>query len=114
MSCWRRPRRSPGTPHFGESLVTDYVRCSLWPTPGRPLQPTPAPGAGPILVISTTNDPATPYAAGVDLADRLERGVLVTKVGEGHTAAFDGNPCIDQAVSTYLIALEVPEPGTRC
>jgi pimeloyl-ACP methyl ester carboxylesterase len=101
-------------PHFGEALVNDYIRCVDWPVRPDPLQPVTAPGAAPILVISTTGDPATPYEAGVAVAERLESGVLVTNDGDGHTVVADGNPCIDGIVVAYLVAGEVPADGTTC
>jgi pimeloyl-ACP methyl ester carboxylesterase len=101
-------------PRFGEMVVNDYVRCALWPVEEKPLSPTTAPGTPPILVISTTNDPATPYESGVRLADQLESGVLLTHEGNGHTVFGDGVDCIDSAVATYLVDLRPPEHGTRC
>lgn len=101
-------------PHFGEALVNDYVRCVDWPVPPDPLPATSAPGAPPILVISTTGDPATPYEAGVAVAERLESGVLVTNEGEGHTVVADGNPCIDAIVEAYLVDGVIPADGTTC
>ena len=47
-------------------------------------------GLPPILVVSTTNDPATPYQAGVDLAKQLG-GALLTFEGTQHTVVFQGN-----------------------
>ncbi len=88
--------------------------CAFWPVP-----PTSQPhalsikGLPPILVISTTNDPATPYQAGVDLAKQLG-GSLVTFEGTQHTVAFQGNKCIDDIVATYLVDVTVPPPDTRC
>ena len=70
-------------------------------------------GLPPTLVISTTNDPATPYQAGVDLAKQLG-GTLVTFEGTQHTVAFQGNACIDDIVATYLVDVKVPAPDTRC
>jgi len=102
------------SPHFGEALVTDYIRCVDWPVPPTPLEPTTAPGTPPILVISTTGDPATPYAAGVAVADRLENGILVTNEGDGHTVVADGKPCIDDLVAAYLVDDVVPEDGITC
>jgi pimeloyl-ACP methyl ester carboxylesterase len=101
-------------PHFGEPIVNDYVRCSMWPAEGEPLPAVTAPEAPPILVVSTTNDPATPYEAGVRTAERLETGVLLTYEGEGHTAVASGVPCIDDIVVDYLVDLEVPEDETTC
>ena len=61
-------------PLVGEGLVNDYVRCALWPTPPQPLPKLTAKGSPPIVVISTTRDPATPYASGVTVAKRLPQG----------------------------------------
>lgn len=88
--------------------------CAFWPVP-----PTSEPheisvsGLPPILVVSTTNDPATPYQAGVDLARQLG-GTLVTFEGTQHTVVFQGNACVDDIAATYLIDVTVPPPDTRC
>jgi pimeloyl-ACP methyl ester carboxylesterase len=88
--------------------------CAFWPVP-----PTSKPhqisvhGLPPVLVISTTHDPATPYQAGVDLAKELG-GALLTFDGTQHTVAFQGNPCVDAIVTRYLTDLALPGPGARC
>jgi pimeloyl-ACP methyl ester carboxylesterase len=102
------------SPHFGEALLNDYVRCALWPVTQEPLEATSAPGAPPILVVSTTGDPATPYEAGVAVAERLEQGVLITNEGDGHTVVADGKACIDDLVIAYLVDGTVPDDGTTC
>lgn len=108
-------KRIGGTsPHFGEAIVTDYIRCVGWPVPPDPLEAVTAPEAPPIVVISTTGDPATPYEAGVAVAERLTRGVLVTNEGDGHTVVGNGKTCIDALVARYLVDLVVPENGTTC
>lgn len=104
-------RRSP---HFGEPIVNDYVRCAMWPAKARPLAAVTAPGTPPILVVSTTNDPATPYEAGVRTAERLASGVLLTHRGEGHTVVGGGDACVDDAVARYLVDLHPPADGTTC
>ena len=71
-------------------------------------------GAGPILVLGTTNDPATPYAWGRALAAQLESGVFVTRNGEGHTAYALGNECIDTAVDEYFVDGTVPTTDPDC
>ena len=100
-------RANAAAPHFGEALVNDYVRCSLWPVPPDPVPP-PSPGedSPPVLVISTVGDPATPYESGVAVADHLATGVLLTYEGDGHTIAFSGSGCIDDAVVRYLVDLD--------
>jgi len=102
------------SPHFGETIVNDYVRCAIWPAEEEPLPAVTAPGTPPIVVVSTRNDPATPYEAGVRTAERLESGVLLTYEGDGHTVVGQGVECVDDAVTSYLVDLEPPEDGTTC
>ena len=66
------------------------------------------------MVVGTTNDPATPYEWAVALAGQLESGVLVTRVGEGHTGFNKGNACVDGAVEAYLLEGDVPPEDIRC
>jgi pimeloyl-ACP methyl ester carboxylesterase len=47
-------------PRLGEGIVTDYIRCAYWPTPPQPLTPPEAKGSPLIVVVSTSEDPATP------------------------------------------------------
>jgi pimeloyl-ACP methyl ester carboxylesterase len=89
--------------------------CETWPYPATGVrEPITADGAAPIVVVGTTNDPATPYEWSVSLADQLASGVLVTRVGEGHTGYNKGSACVDDAVESYLIDGTVPEDGLRC
>ena len=101
-------------PHFGEGLVNDYVRCSVWPEEEQPLPVVTAPGTPPILVVSTTNDPATPHEAAVRTADRLETGVLLTVEGDRHGAVAGGIACVDEHVAHYLVHVAPPAEGTVC
>jgi pimeloyl-ACP methyl ester carboxylesterase len=88
--------------------------CAMWPVP-----PTTdrheikVSGLPPTLVISTTNDPATPYQAGVELAKQLG-GSLLTYEGTQHTVALQGVGCVDDIVTRYLVDVTVPPPGARC
>lgn len=88
--------------------------CAFWPVPP---SSTPhavsAPGLPPVLVVSTTNDPATPYQAGVDLAKQLG-GALLTFNGTQHTVVFQGNACVDDYAAAYLVDLTLPPPGATC
>lgn len=89
--------------------------CEVWPAePTGVREPITAEGAAPIVVVGTTNDPATPYEWSESLADQLSSGVLVTRVGEGHTGFNKGNACVDDAVVAYLVDGTVPEDGLRC
>jgi hypothetical protein len=91
------------------------VVCSNWPVPTAQLPETfSAEGAAPIMVIGTTNDPATPYANAVSLAKQLSSGFLVSYEGEGHTIYAQGVTCIDDTVDAYLISGTVPDADPRC
>lgn len=102
------------SPHFAEPIVNDYVRCAMWPVDDDPMPAVTAPGAPPILVVSTTNDPATPYESGVRTAERLATGVLLTYEGDGHTVVGGGVRCVDDIAAAYLVDLDVPDDGTTC
>lgn len=95
--------------------VGTNLPCAFWPVPakGHPA-PISASGAAPIVVVGTTNDPATPYTWAQSLADQLESGVLLTRVGEGHTAYQQGSSCIDDALDKYIVTLDPPLHNTVC
>lgn len=84
--------------------------CSYWPAPYRS---TPhelhQQLDKPIVIVSTTGDPATPYAYGVQLADWLHSR-LITFRGNGHLASLHGHACIDKVVIPYLDTAIPPEP----
>ena len=91
------------------------VACSNWPFP-----PAVAPeaydaeGASPILVIGTSNDPATPYAWAVSLSEQLDSGVLISVEGEGHTAYNGSNGCVNSVVDDFFLDGTVPEEDPEC
>ncbi|PND59372.1 alpha/beta hydrolase [Mycobacterium sp. ENV421] len=88
--------------------------CAFWPVPPTSTpHAVKAPGLPPVLVVSTTNDPATPYQAGVDLAKQLG-GALLTFKGTQHTVVFQGNTCVDNYAAAYLVDLKLPPPGATC
>jgi pimeloyl-ACP methyl ester carboxylesterase len=103
------PFADPGTPVVG-ALGT----CALWPVPPTSSRHVPhAEGLPPVLVVSTTGDPATPYASGVALADALH-GRLLTVEGTQHGAVGSGWTCVDDIAAGYLVDLTLPAEGTRC
>jgi pimeloyl-ACP methyl ester carboxylesterase len=108
LAEWRRKY-----PLFGTSLALGLLGCQQWLSPRHPLPRVHAAGSSPILVVGTTNDPATPYASAGVLARALAHGVLLTWDGEGHTA-YPKTTCVTRAVDAYLIDLRVPRSGTSC
>jgi len=101
-------------PVFGPLLAWGEAGCSVWPVPPtRAVAPVAAPGSPPILVVGTTNDPATPYAWAVSVAHELSRGVLLTRDGDDHVAYFY-SACVRDAAQTYLVSGVTPPTGTVC
>jgi hypothetical protein len=102
-------------PEFGVAdLYGGGIVCSLWPVrPARVPHPVSAPGSPPIVVIGSTGDPATPYPAAQNLAKELSKGVLLTRVGDGHTG-YQFSACVRSSVDAYLLNLTVPVNGTTC
>ena len=69
--------------------------------------------AGPIVVIGTTGDAATPLQSTRNMAAALEDGRLVVVTADQHTG-YQVNDCVDDVVHSYLIDLEVPPAETSC
>ena len=69
--------------------------------------------AGKVVVVSVTHDPATPYQAGVDLARQMGAS-LITFDGTQHTVVFNGDTCVDTAVTNFLVDSVVPPEGLHC
>lgn len=90
------------------------VMCQNMPFEAKstPEAPT-ATGAGPIVVIGTERDPATPRVWADAMAEQLEEGVLLTWDGDGHTA-YPYSSCISEAVDTYFLEGALPQDGLTC
>jgi pimeloyl-ACP methyl ester carboxylesterase len=99
----------------GQPVAAVFDTCAFWPVPPtmKPHVPDPK-GLAPVLVISTTGDPATPYQDGVELAGYLH-GALLTVHGTRHTGfMLSGLRCVDTIGNDYLIDLKVPDEGASC
>jgi pimeloyl-ACP methyl ester carboxylesterase len=107
-------RAAREAPRLGRTIVNNSLPCAMWPVPVE-VAPVPhAVGAPPIVVLGTTDDPATPFVWAEGLAATLDSGTLVTVEGERHTAFAAGNDCVDRVVTRYLVRLAVPAAGKRC
>ncbi|MFD5320518.1 alpha/beta hydrolase [Streptomyces sp. NPDC127098] len=105
------------SPVFGPHLVWSLLDCAYWPVAGERDQPeVSAPGAGPILLVGTVGDPATPYVGARRMREALgeDVGVLLTYEGEGHGGYQSGDACVVGTVNAYLLAGTTPPDGTVC
>jgi pimeloyl-ACP methyl ester carboxylesterase len=102
-------------PVLGKQLSYGDVGCLQWPVKASTERPViDAAGSADILVVGTTNDPATPYSWAQALAEQLENGHLVTYEGEGHTAYNKSNACVDDTVDDFFVSGTVPAADPLC
>jgi pimeloyl-ACP methyl ester carboxylesterase len=108
------PEAQAVAPRFGVRTVGDYT-CTFFPPSIDPRVEITGNGAGPIVVVGTTGDPATPLEGSRKMAAALEEGRLVVVVGNRHTG-YGVNDCSSAAVETYLVdpVGHVPAEGLRC
>jgi pimeloyl-ACP methyl ester carboxylesterase len=101
------PRLAPGT--------TGAYFCSFFPPTTDPRATVTGKGAGPILVMGTTGDAATPLASTRNMAAALEDGRLVIVTGNQHTG-YNLSRCSVSTVDQYLLdpVANAPEDGTTC
>jgi len=106
---------SAKAPTWGPFLAWSTMPCGYWPVSANNApKKIVAPGSGPIVVVGTTRDPATPYRWAQGLASELQNGRLITFNGDGHTAYTRSNSCVDDAVDAYLLKGRAPPDGLKC
>ena len=101
------PRMSPGT--------TGTYFCTFFPASTDPRVEITGKGAGPVLVMGTTGDAATPLSSTRAMARALEDGRLVIVDADQHTG-YGVNGCSFEVVDQFLIDPEgsAPADGTEC
>ncbi|MCP4968405.1 MAG: hypothetical protein GY926_24625, partial [bacterium] len=94
--------------------------CMRWSAgPDLLPQPLSGAGAGPVLVVTATEDPVTPMASAEKLAAELVNGTLLVVDSPVHGSYQVSGPsaartCATEYMDRFLIDLEVPEDGTEC
>ena len=99
-------------PRLGGNFAYGYS-CALWPVKQAAKVNITGKGAGPIVVVGTTGDPATPLDSTRKMALSLEQGILIVVDANQHTG-YGANNCVVKAVDDYLINLSVPKNETTC
>jgi pimeloyl-ACP methyl ester carboxylesterase len=101
-------------PRFGAALANELRACAYWPVAAGPARdPVQAAGSAPILVIGTTNDPATPLVNAEVVADHLDQASLVILGADRHTA-YSASTCIQRIVRDYFVDDELPPSTVSC
>jgi pimeloyl-ACP methyl ester carboxylesterase len=99
-------------PRLGGNFAYGYS-CALWPVKQAAKVDITGKGAGPIVVVGTTGDAATPLSSTRKMAQGLEQGILIVVDANQHTG-YGANSCVVKAVDEYLIKLTVPANETTC
>lgn len=97
-----------------EMAIGDLT-CENWPVRSKVTEQQAVTGAGaaPVLVVATSNDPATPLKWAEAVAQQLESATLLVVEGDGHIA-YGRSTCGDQVIDEYFISGKVPADPTHC
>ncbi|MFF3687658.1 alpha/beta hydrolase [Streptomyces sp. NPDC002187] len=101
---------------IGRIMAWATSACATWPvTAADPYTgPWNRPTAGPVLVVNTTFDPATPYQGARAMSRLLADARLLTVQGYGHAVLLNPSRCASDYESRYLVDGVLPPPGATC
>ncbi|HQX17550.1 MAG TPA: alpha/beta fold hydrolase [Anaerolineales bacterium] len=102
---------SNGTvPRLDGSVYTGLY-CAYWPSaPKEFVTREPLTAAGvPTFVLNATLDPATPFAQGKAVFDRLDNGYHLYVEGGRHSIYGFGNECPDDYITNFMVNGQLPE-----
>jgi len=111
---------SRSAPVFGPYVAYGSITCNLL---NQSLNRTPVNAAKitqirntatPVLVIGTTQDPATPYAWAKALNTYIMGSHLITLEAEGHTGYGRVSACVDDVVDMYLVSGKIQFKNITC
>ena len=89
-------------PRVGRTWLLELAICAVWPVRPTESITITGEGAGPVLVVGTTGDAATPLDSTRNMAKALEDGHLVIVDADQHTG-YGVNSCVNDAVDNYLV-----------
>ena len=103
---------APHSQGFAEAW-TGVLGCLHWPVaPANPPHRLNIRRAPPILLISATHDPSTPYVWAQDVRSQIRGSVLLTRDGDGHTSSLLQGSRTSDAIARYLITRHPPPANT--
>jgi hypothetical protein len=106
------PEFVKAAPRFGEYFLAGYT-CVYWPAAPDLRNEVTGRGAGPVIVVGTTGDSATPLASSRKMAETLEDGRLIVVDAQRHTG-YGANDCVTSAVDQYLVTTKVTFSEKSC
>lgn len=106
------PTFKEAAPRLWPGFTGGYA-CQFWPATTDPRVAVTGTGAGPIVVIGTTGDAATPLAGTRKMASTLEDGRLIIVAANRHTG-YGVNACVVEAVDDYLISTNIEFSEKSC
>jgi len=96
------------SPLTGASRAWSLEPCETWPVPPvREPGPVDPKGAGPVLILNTTGDPATPLAWAQSLHGQIKNSTLVVAPAQGHIASSE-NVCAQDTLVAFLMKGALP------
>lgn len=96
------------SPISGGNRAWSLAPCESWPVPAvRKPGPVNPRGTGPVLILSTTGDPATPLKWAQSVHEQIRGSFLVIAPGPGHLASTQ-NACAEAALVAFLQSRAVP------
>ena len=96
------------SPLSGANRAWSLEPCETWPVPPvREPGPVDPKGAGPVLILNTTGDPATPLAWAQSLHDQIKNSTLVVAPAQGHIASSQ-NACAEDTLVAFLMKGTLP------
>ena len=96
------PEWARESPVSGGNRAWSLAPCESWPVPPvRKPGPVNPKGAGPVMLLNTAGDPATPLEWAKSLHDQISGSTLVIAPGVGHLASSQ-NTCADEAMIAFL------------
>ena len=99
-------------PRLGASFASGYS-CVFWPAQPDYRVDITGKGAGPIVVVGTTGDSATPIEGTRKMAETLEDGRLIVLTANRHTG-YGENACVTNSVDQYLVTTKVTFKEKAC
>ena len=106
------PQFKKAAPRLWPGFAGGYG-CVFWPAKADRRIEITGNKAGPIVVVGTTGDAATPLESSRKMAEKLEDGRFIVVTADRHTG-YGENDCVTSAVDSYLITAKVSFREKAC